>query len=79
MIEYSNEWGREVLVGDKATHYCAAASIIFVYGERGDDIFMGLYLCYSIWVRWIYIDNGDKAEPISATVQEQEIIFGGIY
>ena len=26
------------MVGDKATPYCVAAHIIFVYGERGDSI-----------------------------------------
>ena len=70
------------MVGNKATPYCVAAHIIFVYGDRGDDIFMGLYLCYSIWMRWIYIDEniigwiyvgrrviGHNAESISATVQ----------
>ena len=69
------------MVGTKATPYCVAGHIIFVCGDRGDGIFMGLCLCYSIWMRWIYIDkgvNGHKAEPISATVKGEENIFGGI-
>ena len=34
------------MVGDEATPYCVAAHIIFVYGDNGDGICIGLYLCY---------------------------------